>query len=346
MAEVLTSPFGHRGSSGTFAAPAAADALPLPVFVASGVARSRVARDRGFDGPQYYPLSPRERRALSLSGTCGSVAEPSRWLHSPSSLEASYAGLDRQAALRRVGPTPPATPPAHRVGILHEVAQLPQGPAERDRYGGSYDLRKDPRTQAAMEAAMREEPLKPYGWQERIQLVEEEKKELLRRLEVSNQRNNELELEREGLKASLQRMEKLLGDLVDGSQSKATREWGVQSYASYHPYNGLASTPLRSTGSCSELGSRGSPLRFRGTSPPRHFSPKTQNFAAVLLKRYGHLLQESALSEPALRTQHWRPEIEVPFRGPETEESTSDGSPVSSNGSTHATDSMDGNQSS
>jgi len=124
-----------------------------------------------------------------------------------------------------------------------------------------------------MEAAMREEPLKPYGWQERIQLVEEEKKELLRRLEVSNQRNNELELEREGLKASLQRMEKLLGDLVDGSQSKATREWGVQSYASYHPYNGLeTSTPLRSTGSCSELGSRGSPLRFRGTSPPRHFS--------------------------------------------------------------------------
>lgn len=120
---------------------------------------------------------------------------------------------------------------------------------------------------------MREEPLKPYGWQERIQLVEEEKKELLRRLEVSNQRNNELELEREGLKASLQRMEKLLGDLVDGSQSKATREWGVQSYASYHPYNGLeTSTPLRSTGSCSELGSRGSPLRFRGTSPPRHFS--------------------------------------------------------------------------
>ena len=29
--------------------------------------------------------------------------------------------------------------------------------------------------------------------------------------------------------------------------------------------------------------------------------------------------EESALSEPALRTQHWRPEIEVPFRGPETE---------------------------
>eukprot|EP00434_Breviolum_minutum_P036907 symbB.v1.2.032711.t2/scaffold3962.1/size79057/5 len=67
---------------------------------------------------------------------------------------------------------------------------------------------------------------------------------------------------------------------------------------------------------------------------------------AVLLKRYRHLLQESSLPEPDLRTQHWRPEIEVPFRGPETEESTSDGSPVSSNGSTHATDSMDGNQSS
>eukprot|EP00434_Breviolum_minutum_P036908 symbB.v1.2.032712.t1/scaffold3962.1/size79057/6 len=40
---------------------------------------------------------------------------------------------------------------------------------------------------------------------------------------------------------------------------------------------------------------------------------------AVLLKRYRHLLQESALPEPDLRTQHWRPEIEVPFRGPETE---------------------------
>ena len=29
--------------------------------------------------------------------------------------------------------------------------------------------------------------------------------------------------------------------------------------------------------------------------------------------------EESALPEPDLRTQHWRPEIEVPFRGPETE---------------------------
>eukprot|EP00434_Breviolum_minutum_P021662 symbB.v1.2.019120.t1/scaffold1544.1/size112707/11 len=67
---------------------------------------------------------------------------------------------------------------------------------------------------------------------------------------------------------------------------------------------------------------------------------------AVLLNRYRHLLQESALPVPALRTQHWPPEIEVPFRGPETEESTSDGSRVSRNGSTHATDSMDGNQSS
>ena len=29
--------------------------------------------------------------------------------------------------------------------------------------------------------------------------------------------------------------------------------------------------------------------------------------------------EESALPEPDLRTQHWRPEIELPFRGPETE---------------------------
>ena len=39
--------------------------------------------------------------------------------HSPSSLEASYAGLGRRAPVRTArGSTPPATPPAHRRGRL------------------------------------------------------------------------------------------------------------------------------------------------------------------------------------------------------------------------------------
>ncbi|CAL1130628.1 unnamed protein product [Cladocopium goreaui] len=123
-AKVLTSPFPRGG--GWKGPPVAAEAWPLPGFVGSGVAgtsSNAASRSQGIgDGTQYYPLSPRGRRAQSLSVSSGAVVEASRWLHSPSSLEASYAGLGRRAPVRTArGSTPPATPPAHRVGSLREA---------------------------------------------------------------------------------------------------------------------------------------------------------------------------------------------------------------------------------
>ncbi|CAK9093978.1 Protein SENSITIVITY TO RED LIGHT REDUCED 1 [Durusdinium trenchii] len=59
---------------------------------------------------------------------------------------------------------------------------------------------------------------------DRLQAVEEEKQELLRRLEASGRRNQELELERQTLKSSLDRMQKLLGDLVNVPQEVTPAE--------------------------------------------------------------------------------------------------------------------------
>eukprot|EP00438_Fugacium_kawagutii_P030871 Skav213462 [mRNA] locus=scaffold3211:43760:52633:- [translate_table: standard] len=114
------------------------------------------------------------------TGTGGSVAnEPSRWLHSPSSLEASYAGLDpRRLALARQGPTPPPTPPAHRVGSLLQ------------------NIQEVPRTRPAFRPAG-DTSTRGQGPADQVLAVDDEKKELLRRLQASDQRNHELELERQ-----------------------------------------------------------------------------------------------------------------------------------------------------
>ncbi|CAJ1335724.1 unnamed protein product [Effrenium voratum] len=127
-------------------------------------------------------------------------------LHSPSSLEASYAGLDQARRLR--GPaTPPPTPP----GTAAKVALF------RDR-----EVRPAPRPgQEPLASAARVSPealrsaaLPCSSFADRLQLVEEEKRELRRQLQASTQRAQNLEQEQQGLKTSLLRMEKLLGDLV------------------------------------------------------------------------------------------------------------------------------------
>ncbi|CAE7527793.1 IQANK1, partial [Symbiodinium pilosum] len=54
-------------------------------------------------------------------------------------------------------------------------------------------------------------------WASKLRAAEEEKLELLRKLEAENRRNVELEGERKGLKTSLDRMEKLLSDMAVAS---------------------------------------------------------------------------------------------------------------------------------
>lgn len=302
VTEVLTSPFPRAG--GWKGPPVAAEAWPLPGFVGSGVAgtsSNAASRSQGIgDGTQYYPLSPRGRRAQSLSASSGAVVEASRWLHSPSSLEASYAGLGRRAPVRTArGSTPPATPPAHRVGSLREGLTR----SELARYG--CPLEADPCRAVQADAAkisgivsntaQRDWP-STAGW-ERVS-VDEEKKELLRCLEASNQRNQELELERQGLKNSLERMEKLLVDLV-GTQQAAHVAHSVQSdagrtYAAWTP----SVTPRRIP---AELN--------RGASPLRHFSlsilDKSQpawqdcnSFTRDLSEHFGRSRRSSPLRRP------------------------------------------------
>ncbi|CAK9113352.1 unnamed protein product [Durusdinium trenchii] len=203
-----TTPFARRA----WRTPEPHEARVFPGFVASGVPSlprrcAGVSGERAA-GTQYYPLSPRARRR-SLTGS----SEVGRWWHSPGSLEASYAGLDHLRREREGARAP--TPPAHRAGILQstlqEAAFPPPGPqplpppmprmseAYLSRLGGVPGL-------------------------DRLQAVEEEKQELLRRLEASGRRNQELELERQTLKSSLDRMQKLLGDLVNVPQEVTPAE--------------------------------------------------------------------------------------------------------------------------